>query len=270
MLTVGVDERGFDDEDRKPRAILAHENRLKALTRRHQLARQPDLLALTVLVCQFRRPIRRGHTLAEQLGGAETHHRAKRGVHIRDVPLQVACAQPGDKGVFHRLAERKCIGQVAFGTQAPPVVAHQHAHHCHQGNGHGRHQRREHVGKQVGRGVPAVHAQHQRAAGQIQEMLGGEHARAPARRAQNSQARAIGLRERGFLAAGEVVCDQVDEHVLQGVGGHEKAGGAAPCRQRHAQLHHLRAQAISVGLKVAARICGAAQAACVGAGYGEL
>ena len=62
-----------------------------------------------------------------------------------------------------------------------------------QRNGHHRDQRRHDIGEHAGRVMPAVHAQHQRVAGQVQQLLGRKHARATPRRAHHGQAGAIRL-----------------------------------------------------------------------------
>ena len=194
------------------------------------------------------------------------HHVAEGRIHIADAALQVARAQARDQRVLHGLAKGQRIAQVTLGTQAAAVVAHQHGDHGDQGDGHQRHQGREHVGEHAGRAVPAVHAQHQGAAGQIQQLLRREHARAAPGGAQQGQARAVGLGEGHFLGARQVLADLGDQQALQAVGADDEADDVAALRQRQADLHHLRAQALGQQLEVAGRVGGAVQAARVGAG----
>ena len=269
VLALGIDERGLDDQHGKPRAVLAHELGLKPLARRHR-ARKADGLALAVFLHTLGRPVGCRHAQTQQLLRAEAHHLAKGRVDVGDAALQIARAQPGHQRVFHRLAKGQRIGQITLGPQSAAVVAHQHHHHRQQRNRHGRHQGRQHIGEQAGSAVPAVHAQHQCAARQVQQVLRGKHARPPARRAQHRQPGAVGLGEGGFLAAREVVPHQVRQDVLQRIGRDEIPQGAAAGRQRNTQLHHLRAQAVAMGLKVAAGIRRPPQATRVGAGDGEV
>ena len=175
VLALGIDERGLDDQHGKPRAVLAHELGLKPLARRHR-ARKADGLALAVFLHTLGRPVGCRHAQTQQLLRAEAHHLAKGRVDVGDAALQIARAQPGHQRVLHRLAKSQRIGQVALGAQAAAVVAHQHHHHRHQRNRHGRHQGRQHIGEQAGSAVPAVHAQHQCAARQVQQVLRGKHA----------------------------------------------------------------------------------------------
>ena len=158
-----------------------------------QLPRKARGLPLAVLLHALGWPIRGGVALAHQLLRAEPHHLAERRVDVADAAFQIARTQPRDQRVLHRLAKGQRVGQVTFGLQAAAVVTHQHHHHGDQRNRHRGDQGREHVGEQTGCGVPGVHAQHQRAAGQVKQLLGGKHAGAPACSAQHRQARAIDL-----------------------------------------------------------------------------
>ena len=266
---VGIDQRGLDDQHRKPRAVLAHEDRFEALARGHATGKALGL-ALPVFFGEFRRPVGCGRALPEQFLRAEPHHGAERGVDVGDAPLQVAGAQTGHQRVFHGLAKGQGVRQVTLCAQPAAVVPHQHHHHGHQGNRHGGDQRSQHVGEKVGGAVPAVHAQHQRGARQVEQLLCREHARAAPGGAQHCQPGAICLGERGLLAAGQVVPYQVHQHLLQGIGGYQKTRGAPGIGEGQAQLHHLRAQTVAMGLKIAARIGGCAQPARVGTGQGRI
>jgi hypothetical protein len=59
LFAPGIDQRRLDDEHRKTRAVLAHEDGFEALARR-RVAGQADGLALLVFVGQLGRPVGRG------------------------------------------------------------------------------------------------------------------------------------------------------------------------------------------------------------------
>ena len=162
------------------------------LTRDGQQACQPLIAATHILLRQLWRPVRR-HIQPQQFFGRKSHHIAKGGVHIGDAALQITRPHACDQRVFHGFAKRQRIAQIALGAQTAAVVAHQHHHHRNQRNRHGRDQRRHHIGEHAGRVMPAVHAQHQRVAGQVQQLLGRKHARATPCRAHHGQTGAIRL-----------------------------------------------------------------------------
>jgi len=168
---VGIDQWRLDDEHRETRAVLVHEDRLKAFARRH-IASQPDFLALLVLVNQLGRPIRRIGALPHQLVGAETHHLAEGRIDVGDAAFQIAGAQPGHQRVLHGLAKGQRVSQVALGLETTAHVLAQQQQDGDQGDRHGGDQGRQHVGEEIGRATPAVHAQHQGRAGKVQQVLG--------------------------------------------------------------------------------------------------
>ena len=265
LLALGIDQRGLEDQHRKARAILAHEHRLVAFARRRNGPGQAPRLPAHVFLGQLGRPVG-GKALPQQLVGAETHHGAERRVDVADAALQVARAQPGDERVLHRLAEGQGVAQVALGAQAAAVVAHQHHQHRAQRNRHAGDQGRQHVREHAGRAVPAVHAQHHGVARQVQQVLGREHARAAPGRADQGQARAVGLGERDFLALREVLADLGGQDVLQRIGAHHVALDVAGLHLRQTHLHQLGAHGLAQDLEVAGRIRRAAGALGVGAG----
>ena len=236
-----------------------------AFARRRGVAGQAAVAPARVDLGALGRPVGR-NAQSQQFLGREAHHAAEGRVHIADAALQIARAQARDQRVLHGLAKGQRIAQIALGAQASAVVAHQHGDHGHQGDGHQRHQGREHVGEYAGRAVPAVHAQHQGAARQVQQLLRREHARAAPGGAQQGQARAVRLGEGHFLGARQVLADLGDQQALQAVGADDKADDVAALRQWQADLHHLRAQAFGQQLEVAGRVGRAVEAARVGAG----
>ena len=159
LLALGIDQRRFKNQHGKTCAILAHENRFMAFTRRRNRPRQPTCLATHVFLGQLWGPVGR-KALAQQLFGTEAHHAAKRRVDIADAALQVARAQAGNERVFHRFAKCQRIAQIALCAQAAAVVPHQDHQHRTQGNRHGGDHGGHHIGKYAGGSVPAVHAQH--------------------------------------------------------------------------------------------------------------
>ena len=119
LLTLHADQRRFDDQHRKARAVLAHEHRFETFTRRY-VACQPDGLPLFVLVHHFGWPIGHGGVASGQHLGFQPHHLAKGRVHVSDATLQIARAQACDQRVFHRFAKGQRLSQIVFGFQASP------------------------------------------------------------------------------------------------------------------------------------------------------
>ena len=269
LQALGVDQRGLDDEHGKERAILAHEHRLEALSRRH-IAGQPDRLALLVLIHQGRWPIRRWQAWPGQLLGAKAHHRAKRGVDVGGLPLQVARAKPGHQRVFHGFSKCQSVSQVALGLEASTDVFAKHGQNRDQGNGHGGHQRREHIGKQIGRTAPTVQAQHQSHSRQIQQLLRGKNPVAARPCPAHGKPRAVGFGKRHFLAARELTLKHVTQNILQGIGGQQIAGKPTRRHQGQAQIHKLHAKPVGKGHKVAARVSRAADFARGATGLGDV
>jgi len=197
-------------------------------------------------------------------------HLAERGIDVRDAPLQVARAQAGHQRVLHGLAKRQRLRQILLGPQAQARVLAQHEEDHHQGDRHGRHQRREHVREQVRRAVPAVDAQHDGVAGQVQQLLRGEHAAAAARHAVQREPGAVGFGEGDFLAAPQLRPDQRREHIAQRVGGDHVAAQLAMRHVRQAQFHRLEAQAVDLRQEVAPGIARTAHASGAFAGQGDV
>ena len=102
--------------------------------------------------------------------------------------------------------------------------------------------------------MPAVHAQHQGVARQIQQLLGREHARAAPGRPHHGQTRAVRLGERNLLGARQGFAHLGHQNALQAVGAQHIAHHMAVLRQRHADLHGLRAQALAQQLEAAGGI----------------
>ena len=230
------------------------------------LAGKPDVLPLLVLVRQLGGPVGRRRAVAEEFLGRESDHRAEGWIDVGDASLKIARPQACDQRVLHRLAKRQRLGQVMFRPQAPPHVPAEQHQHRHQRDRHGRHQGGEHVREQVGRAAPAIHAQHQRVAREVQQLLGREDPVAAASRAVHRQPGAVGLGERHFLASRQRQADQSAKDLAERIGGDGIADGLAARHQGQAQLHDLQAEAVDLRHEVAAGIRGAADAPCVGAG----
>ena len=269
LHALGVEQRGLIDHHRKARAVLALELRLIALARGGRALRGQLGVVLQILLEAIRRPVDGRRAAAQQFLLVVAHHGAERRVDVGDAPLQVAHAQAGDLRILHRLAQRQRLAQLALGVQAPAVVAHQHDDDRHQRNRHHGHQRGEHVGVDAGRLVPAVHAQHQRDAGQAQQLLRGEGARASALRGDDGQARAVHFGERQLARLLEAALDQLGQHGLQRVDGDHIALDAAVLDLGQAHRQQFLAQAARHGLEVAVGIRRRLLAQCIGAGKGN-
>ena len=204
--------------------------------------------------------------MPQQLGLGKAHHLAKGRIDIGDAALQVARTQAGQQRILHRFAKSQRIGQRVLGLEAPAHVLGQQSQHQNQGQRHGGDQRGQHIGEQIGRAAPAVHAQHQRGTGQIHQLLGAEHPVTAAGGAAQGQAGAIALGEGDFIIAHGHVTGQPVQHFLQGVGGHQVSQRLARTLQGQAQLHDLHPQTIGKRHKVAAAIGRAAEAAGRGTG----
>ena len=85
-------------------------------------------------------------------------------------------------------------------------------------------------------------------------MLGREHARATPGRPHHGQTRAVRLGERNLLGARQGLAHLGHENALQAVGAQHIAHHMAVLRQRHADLHGLRAQALAQQLEAAGGI----------------
>ena len=265
LLALHADERCLDDQHLKACAVSPHEDRLEAFTRR-RIARQPDGLALLVLVHHFRGPIGHGRQLARQLFRGQSHHLAKGRVHVGDAPFQVARAQARHQRVFHGLAKGQRLGQVVFGFEAAARVLGQQNHHRDQRNRHGGDQCGQHVGEQVGLATAAVHAQDQGVARQVHQLLGREHAQAPALGARNGQPRAVGFGEGDFVAPAVAHAQAFADELLQPVGDHREAHQRAALGVGQAHVHDFHAQAIDLGQEIGTGITGPIAAACAQAG----
>ena len=265
VLALGVDQRRLEDQHGKTRAVLAHENAFMALARWRLRARPALVSPPGVLLGKLGRPVGRD-VQAQQFLGAEADHLAERGVDVGDAALQVARAHARDHRVLHGLAERQRIAKIMLGTQAPPVVAHQHHEHRDQGDRHYRDQGRHDVGEHAGRTVPAVHAQHQGGAGQVEQLLGREHARAAPGRPDHGQARTVGLGEGHFLGARQGLAYLGVEQGLQAIRSHDETCHMAALGQGQAHLHHLHAHALGHQLEIARRIGRALEPSGIGAG----
>ena len=260
-----VEQRRLEDQHRKARAVLAHEDRFEAFARWHA-AGQTMRLSLLIFVRQFGRPIGRlGHAggvamtrlrssrlpvHGHQFFCAEADHLAEGRVDISEPATEVARAQAGDHRVFHRLAERERLGKFELRLEAPPRVACQQHQHRHQRDRDGSHQRGQQVGEDIGRSAPAVDAQHERDARQVDQLLRSEDARAGATaHADDGETRAIGLGKGDLLAACKRRAEQLGQHVAQAIGRNQ-----ITALDRHAQLHQFDATAFGHRHVVARRI----------------
>ena len=239
LSSLRIDQRRFDDEHRKVRAIAAQEHRLKALAWQ-SLPSQTHRLALLVHVEQFGGPIRGGQARAQKLRWCPSHHVTKRGVDVSQSALHVACAQPGDERVFHRFAKGQGIGQLALGAPAPTHVARQEHQHHQQRQRQRPHHGGEHIGKQTQSAPGALQLQLQGVPGQIQQSR-GLHQIAPAGYGRvQTQPGAIAFSERQATATDHGALDPFGHHRRQAVSGDQKTLGHPRLRDGQTHLHQLQ------------------------------
>ena len=192
--------------------------------------------------------------MVQQVLGLDAHHLAKSRVDIGDASVQVARAQAGDQRVFHGFPESQCVGQVMLYAQAPANIAAQQQQHRNQRQRQAADQRSEHVGEKVRRAFPAVYAQHQGAARQIQQLLRVVKPVASHGRAGDGQACAVGFCERQALPARQLGAGQLFQNFLQRVGGQGVACEPALHLEWQAHVDQLEPQTVELRCEVTAGV----------------
>ena len=189
--------------------------------------------------------------MVEQLAGGQAHHLAKSWIDVSDAASQIPRAQASSDRVFHCFAKGQRLAQILLRLQAAFCIACQKKKDAEQRQCHRTDHGRQHIGKQRWQAHPAFQPQHQRFAGQIEQLPCHEHTAAVQRRAQNRQPCAISFRERQALAPDQLLVDQFAQHLMQRIACHDKTCQLPSRHDRQAQVHHLHAQAVGLRQKVA-------------------
>ena len=139
-------------------------------------------------------------------------------------------------------------------AQAPANVAAQQQQHRDQRQRQAADQRSEHVREKVRRAFPAVHAQHQGGARQVQQLFRVVKPVALRGRAGDGQARAVGFCERKALPARQLRAGQLFQNFLQRVSRQGVACEPALHPERQAHVDQFEPQAVELRCEVTAGV----------------